>query len=147
MSLGREAMDAGKCAAGALTVVVLAGVALGAGPVRKDLHFKVSKHSMVSVNNQYGPVRVKAGAPREVSVSAVLHSDKVELDQATRGNRIDLVSHLLPGSDEASGTVEYEMTVPADANLTLRSGNGAIHVEKIHGDLMLEGNSGAVEIL
>jgi hypothetical protein len=140
-------MDAGKCAAGALTVVVLAGVALGAGPIRKDLHFKVGKHSMVSVNNQYGAVRVKAGAAHEVTVTAVLHSEKVELDQATRGDRIDLVSHLLPGSDEASGKVEYELTVPPDASLTLHSGNGAIHVEKVRGDVMLEGNSGPVEIL
>src|SRR5437667_2988768 len=118
MKLGRIAMDAGKGAAGALTIVMLAGVAFGAGPTRKDLHFKVGRHSMVSVNNQYGPVRVKAGAPREVTVTAILHSDKVELDQSKSGNRIDLVSHLLAGSDEASGTVEYEMIVPPDASLT-----------------------------
>jgi hypothetical protein len=147
MNLGRETSDAGKCAVGALTVVMLAGAAFGAGPVRKDLHFKVGKHSMVLINNQYGPVRVKAGVPRQVSVTAILHSEKVELDQTTRGNRIDFVSHLLPGSDEASGTVEYELIVPSDASLTLRAGNGAIHVEKLHGDVMMEGNNGPVEIV
>ena len=128
-------MAAGKCAAGALTVLMAASFAFGAGVTRKDLHFKVGKHSTVSINNQYGSVRVKAGTPRQVLVTAILHSDKVELDQATSGSRIALVSHLLPGSDETAGTVEYEVTVPANASLTIHSGNGSIHVEKLQGDL------------
>ncbi|PYV46368.1 MAG: hypothetical protein DMG94_10000 [Acidobacteria bacterium] len=142
MTLGRECMAAGKCAAGALTVLMAASFAFGAGVTRKDLHFKVGKHSTVSINNQYGSVRVKAGTPRQVLVTAILHSDKVELDQATSGSRIALVSHLLPGSDETAGTVEYEVTVPVNASLTIHSGNGSIHVEKLQGDLMLEGNNG-----
>src|SRR5258708_5525379 len=122
MNLGRET---GKRAATALTIVMLVGVAFGAGVTRKDLHFKVGKHPMVSINNQYGPVRVKAGAAHQVLVTAILHSDRVEIDQESRGNRLDLVSHLLAGSDQTSGTVDYELTVPADASLTLHSGNGA----------------------
>jgi len=147
MTLGRECMAAGKCAAGALTVLMAASFAFGAGVTRKDLHFKVGKHSTVSINNQYGSVRVKAGTPRQVLVTAILHSDKVELDQATSGSRIALVSHLLPGSDETAGTVEYEVTVPVNASLTIHSGNGSIHVEKLQGDLMLEGNNGPVEVV
>jgi Putative adhesin len=147
MSAGRKTMDSGRCAAGTLTIVILVGAAFGAGVTRKDLHFKVGKHSMVSVNNQYGTVRVKAGVPHQVSVTAILHSDKVELDQATGGNRIHLISHLLPGSDETTGIVEYEMTVPPDASLTLHSGNSATHVERLHGDLMMEGNNGPMEIV
>lgn len=147
MKLGREAVDSGKCAAGALTVMILAGVAFGAGVTRKDLQFKVGKHSMVSINNQYGSVRVRAGAPHQVKVTAILHSDKVELDQGTRGSRVDLVSHLLAGSDESSGIVEYDLTVPPDSSLTVHAGNGTTHIEKIHGDLMMEGNNGPMEIV
>ena len=140
-------MSAGKCATGAVTVLVLAGVALAAGPIRKDLHYKVGKHSMVSINNEYGAVRVKAGSPHQVTVTATLHSDKVELDESRSGNRINLVSHVLPGSDETSGTVDYEMVVPPDASLTLHAGNGLIHVEKIHGDVMMEGNNAPIEVV
>src|SRR5512133_4112576 len=107
MRLGSKSTSASKCAGGAVAVVVLAGVAFGAGPVRKDLHYKVGKHSMVSLNNQYGAVRVKAGVPHQVVVTAVLHSDKVEVDESRSGNRINLVSHVLPGSDQASATLEY----------------------------------------
>src|SRR5258708_11424929 len=144
---GRRAMCAGKCAAAMMTVVMLAGLAFGAGVVRKDLHFKVGKHSVVSVNNQYGSVTVKAGAPHQVIVTAVLHSDKVELDQSKSGSRVNLVSHLLPGADATTGVVEYEIQVPPDANLTLHSGNGAVRAERLHGDVLVEGTDGPLEIV
>jgi Toastrack DUF4097 len=140
-------MHTGKCAARIVTVLALAGVALGAGVVRKDLRFKVGKHPMVSVNNQYGPIAVKAGAAHQVVVIVILHSDKVELDQSKSGNRIGLVSHLLPGADQTSGIVEYEIQVPADANVTLHAETGPIHVEKLRGDVTIEGSNAAIDAL
>jgi hypothetical protein len=140
-------MRRGKWAAGIVTVLALAGVALGDGTVRKDLRFKVGKHPMISVNNQYGPITVKAGAAHQVVVTAILHSDKVELDQSKSGNRIGLVSHLLPGADQTSGVVEYEIQVPADANISLQSETGPIHVEKLRGDVTIEGSNAPISVL
>jgi hypothetical protein len=140
-------MRTGKCTAGIVTVVALAGVALGADMVRKDLHFKVGKHPTLSVNNQYGPVIVKAGTPHEVVVKAILHSTKVEIDQSQSGSRIGLVSHLLPGADANTGIVEYEIQVPPDTNLTLYSGNGPIHAERLQGDVAMEGTNAVMEVV
>ncbi len=140
-------MGKGKCTARIVTVLTLAGVAFGAGVVRKDLHFKVSKRPMISINNQYGPITVKAGAPHQVLVTAILHSDKVELDQSKSGNRIGLVSHLLPGADATSGVVEYEIQVPPGANLTLRSASGPIRAERLRGDIAMEGANAAMDVL
>ena len=140
-------MCTGQCAARTLTVLALAGVAFGATAIRKDMHFKVGKHPMVSISNQYGPISVKAGAPRQVLVTVIIHSDKVEVDQSHSGSRVDLVSHLLAGSDETSGVVEYEIQVPPEANLTLHSGNGIIHAEKLHGDVSAEGANAAIEVV
>ena len=139
-------MSSAKCAARVVTVMMLAGVALAAGETRKELHFKVGKHPAVSINNPYGPVMVRAGAAREVSVVAILHSDRVELDQSQSHNRIDIVSHLLQGADQNSGIVEYQVQVPADANLTIHSDNGRVHAEKLRGDVTMEGNSAAMEV-
>jgi Toastrack DUF4097 len=133
-------------AAKLVTVLALAGVAFGAGESRKDLHFKVGKRPMISINNPYGPVTVKAGAPHRVVVTAILHSDKVELDQSKSHNRVDIVSHLLAGADQNSGMVEYTVEVPADANLTLHSENGRIHAEKIHGDVTVAGSEGPIDV-
>lgn len=140
-------MQTGKSAARVVTVLALAGLAFGAGVVRKDLRFKVGKHAIISVNNQYGPITVKAGASHEVVVTAILHSDRVELDQSKSGNRIGLVSHLLPGADATSGVVEYEIQVPADANVTLQSETGPIHVEKLRGDVTIEGANAPISVL
>ena len=42
--------------------------------------------------------------------------------------------------------MEYEISVPADASLTLHSSTGPIKVEKLHGDVTLEGASAAIEV-
>jgi hypothetical protein len=134
------------CAAKLITVMVLAGVAFAAGEVRKDLRFKVGKRPVISINNPYGPVIVRAGALHEVLVTAILHSDKVELDQSKSHNRIDIVSHLLSGADQNSGIVEYEIQVPPDANVTLHSDTGRIHAEKLHGDVTVAGSDGPIDV-
>ncbi|HZR65608.1 MAG TPA: DUF4097 family beta strand repeat-containing protein [Terriglobales bacterium] len=139
-------MSSGKCAAGIAAVLMLSGLALAADTIHKDLHFKVGKHPTVSINNPYGPVVVKAGAAHEVAVIALLHSDKVELDQSKSHNRVDITSHLLAGADEKSGFVEYEVLVPADTDLTLQSETGRIHAEKLQGDLTVAGNNGPIEV-
>jgi DUF4097 and DUF4098 domain-containing protein YvlB len=139
-------MSSGKCAAGIAAVLMLTGLALGADTVRKDLHFKVGKRPMISINNTYGPVVVKAGAVHEVTVVAILHSDKVELDQSKSHNRVDITSHLLPGADQNTGLVEYEVVVPPEASITLHSDNGRLEVEKLRGDVILAGNDGAIDV-
>lgn len=139
-------MSSGKCAATAAVVLTIASLALGADTVRKDLHFKVGKRPIISINNPYGPVVVKAGADHEVVITAFLHSDKVELDQSKSRNRIDVVSHLLSGADEKSGLVEYEILVPSDANLTLHSDSGHITAEHLRGDVIVAGNDGPIDV-
>ncbi len=140
-------MCTARIAAGTAMVLVLGGVAFAADVVHKDLHFKVGKHSMISISNQYGPVVVKPGAAHQVLVTAILHSDKVELDQSSGSNRIGLVSHLLPGADETSGIVEYEVLVPPDASVTVHSGSGSVRAERLRGDVTLDGTNGAMEIV
>lgn len=139
-------MHTSSAAAKLVTVLALAGVAFGASENRKEMHFKVGKRPVISINNPYGPVVVKAGAPRRVLVTAILHSDKVELDQSKSHNRVDIVSHLLPGADQNSGLVEYTVEVPPEANVTLHSENGRIHAEKIHGDVTVAGNEGPIDV-
>jgi len=136
-----------RSAAQFVIVLALAGVAFAAGDIRKDLHFKVGKHPMITIDNPYGPVVVRAGAAHQVIVTAILHSDKVEVDQSQSHNRIEIVSHLLAGADQTSGIVEYDVQVPAEANLTLHSDNGRIHAEKLHGDLAMEGSNATMEVL
>jgi DUF4097 and DUF4098 domain-containing protein YvlB len=129
-----------------VVVVMLLGAAFAVAESRKEYHFKVGHHASVTINNQYGPISVKAGPAKHVSVTAILHSDKVEVDLNQRGNRVELRSHLLEGADANSGEVEYEVLVPADANVRLNSTSGPLHAENLHGDVVIEGNTANVDV-
>jgi DUF4097 and DUF4098 domain-containing protein YvlB len=59
---------------------------------------------------------------------------------------VDIVSHLFSGADQTTGQVDYEVTVPADANVTLTSMTGPLHAEKLQGDVVMEGNTATVDV-
>ena len=112
----------------------------------KELRFNVGPKSGVSVNNPYGSISIKPSTGNAVVVNALLHSDKVEVDNSQTGNRIEIQSHLLAGADSESGRVDYEILVPADASITLHSSTGTLHAEKLHGDVTLEGAAATVDV-
>ncbi len=113
---------------------------------KKELRFNVGARAGVSVMNPYGSISVKPSSTNTVIVTAVLHSDKVEVDNNQNGNRVDIQSHLLAGADADSGRVDYEILVPSDASITLHSSTGTLHAEKLHGDVSLEGPGAAVDV-
>src|SRR5215469_7188983 len=128
---------------------VLAGTMMSGTLVaetHKELRFNVGPRAGVSVNNPYGSVSVKPSTGNLVVINAVLSSDKVEIDNALVGNRVEIQSHLLPGADAESGRVDYEILAPADASITLHSSSGTLHAEKLHGDVSLEGAAASVDV-
>jgi DUF4097 and DUF4098 domain-containing protein YvlB len=113
---------------------------------KKELQFIVGPRAGISVVNPYGSISVKPSTNSTVIVNAILHSDRVEIDNSQNGNRVDIQSHLLPGADAQSGRVDYEILVPADASVTLHSSTGSMHAEKLHGDVSLEGPAANVDV-
>jgi DUF4097 and DUF4098 domain-containing protein YvlB len=128
----------------ATVTVILAGTLVA--QTKKEYHFTVGPRAGVSVMNPYGSISVKPSLNNTVLVTAVLHSDKVEVDNNQSGNRVDIQSHLLPGADAESGRVDYEILVPADASITLHSSTGTLRAEKLHGDVSLEGPGAEVDV-
>jgi len=116
--------------------VIVAGTLVAES--RKEYHFAVGPRAGVSVMNPYGSISVRPSLNNTVVVNAILHSDKVEVDNNQNGNRVDIQSHLLAGADSDSGRVDYEVLVPADASVTLHSDTGSLRAEKLHGDVSLE---------
>jgi DUF4097 and DUF4098 domain-containing protein YvlB len=135
----------GKRAAKLIAIgVIVAGTLIAES--KKEYHFAVGPKSGVSVMNPYGSISVKPSLNNTVVVNAVLHSDKVEVDNSQNGNRVDIQSHLLPGADAESGRVDYVVLVPADASITLHSSTGSLRAEKLQGDVNLEGPGAAVDL-
>jgi len=126
--------------------VVSVGATLVAAETRKEYRFTVHPKASVSVINQYGPISVKPAPGNQVVVTAIVQSDKVEVDQRQMGNRVDIVSHLLAGADADTGRVDYEVLVPADASVTIHSNTGPLRAEKLHGDLSLEGTTASIDV-
>ena len=124
--------------------VIVAGTLVAES--KKEYHFTVGPKAGISVMNPYGSIWVKPSLNNTIVVNAVLHSDKVEVDNNQSGNRVDIQSHLLAGADADSGRVDYEVLVPADASVTLHSSTGSLHAEKLHGDVSLEGPGAVVDV-
>jgi DUF4097 and DUF4098 domain-containing protein YvlB len=128
---------------------VLAGTMLSGttqAQTHKEYRFSVGPRAAVSVNNPYGSVLVRPSTGNIVVINAILSSDKVEVDNALVGNRVEVQSHLLAGADAQSGRVDYEILAPADASIALRSSSGTLRAEKIHGDMSLEGAAATVDV-
>src|SRR5258708_10499879 len=150
----RRAIDCGKQTWGiqmsTRTIKLVVVGAMVAGTLvaerHKEWHLNVGPKAGVSVNNPYGSISVKPSSNNTVVINAVLHSDKVEVDNRQNGNRVDVQSHLLPGADATSGRVDYEVLVPADASVTLHSSTGPLRAEKLHGDVSLEGSAATVDV-
>jgi DUF4097 and DUF4098 domain-containing protein YvlB len=116
------------------------------GQSRREYRFNVGAKATVSVNNPFGSISVKPSSGSMVVVAALLHSDKVEVDNTQTGNHVDVQSHLLNGADAQSGRVDYEVFVPVDASVTLHSSTGPLHAEKLHGDVTMEGAAATVDV-
>ena len=112
----------------------------------KEFSYTVGPHARVTVDTQYGAISVKPGNSNQVVVTATFKSSNVEVDQQQNGNRIEIASHLLQGTDQQTGQVDYELVVPPDATINLRSSTGPLLAERLHGDLNLEGAEAVVTV-
>src|ERR1700694_6268162 len=105
--------QAGKLlAAGLIAVGALLAQGQVAAQSKKDYHFAVGSKAGISIINPYGSISVKPSSNNTVIVNAILHSDKVEVDNSQNGNRVDIQSHLLAGADAESGRVDYAVLLP-----------------------------------
>jgi len=112
---------------------------------RKTFSYAVQSNSTVSVSTQFGSITVKPASDRRVTIVATPHSDKVEVDAGQSGNRVEARSHILRPGNADDNAVDYDVAVPADANLTLHAGGGRIRVQGLSGDVTLQSETGVVE--
>ncbi len=129
--------------AGLMLVMCLASIAIAES--RKEYRFNVGPQANVSVDTQYGAIFVKPGSANQVLITTTTKSEKAEVDTLQNGNRVEVGSRLRPGADAQSGRVDYEVSVPPDATVHLRSASGPITADGLQGDVTLEGTSAQVE--
>lgn len=134
---------------GAVLPALLAGCMMPAAAAeKKEFRYPVAAGASVYLANPFGNVTVRAAAGRQIAVSATPHSDKVEVDAARNGNRIELRSHLLQrGASNDAASVDYELQVPADSNVTVDGGSGTVKVQGLNGgDVAVQTETGRIEV-
>ncbi len=139
-------MESGRRTAiiGVLGIACLATAVMAES--RKEYRFKVAPQANVTVDTQYGAISVKPGSANQVVVTAIRKADKAEVDNLQNGNRIAIGSRLLQGADAQSGRVDYEVIVPPDAIVRVRSSTGPLSAEGLRGDVTLEGSDAQVDV-
>ncbi len=125
-------------------VACLAGTAFAAG--KQQLRYSVTPGANITVVNEFGPVTVKPSDGNQVIVTATPASNKVEVDGSQNGNRVDVRTHFLQHTGDQEGRVDYEVLVPQDATVSIRAGGGPVHIEKLHGDVTVEGDGAPVDV-
>src|SRR5450759_1501256 len=113
-----------------IMAVLLAGaVSLAAAQQKTDLRYTVQPGATVTVTNDFGPITVRGASGNQVIVAATPHSAKVEVDGHQSANRIELRTHFLQNASPQEGAVDYDVQVPANAAVIVRTASGAVKVQ------------------
>jgi len=116
--------------------------------------FKVGRTSTLLLTNVAGNIQVSPGGNDQIEVQALKHAwgpsaeqAKQRLGEATveayaSGNRVELRVEYPRGRDDRGLDVEFDVKVPADASVELRTVSGDIRVTNIKGEVRAQGVSG-----
>jgi DUF4097 and DUF4098 domain-containing protein YvlB len=123
---------------------VMAGFSLIAAPAQADRiekHFAVQKKPMITVRNASGRVQVKAWAKSEVQVTWTNMGGKISVETEQAGNRIEVSTHMANEDEKVAAEdlkTDFEITVPVESELSVRTDSGNVTVESVHGDMTFD---------
>lgn len=104
-----------------------------------ERHFDVQGKPLITVQNAVGRIQVRAWDRQEVLVAGQKASASVEVDTEQVGNRIEVATRVV--SDNANPDAlraDYEISVPTESELQVRSDSGNVTVDSVHGDMSFD---------
>lgn len=127
--------------AGALGAV-MAGFLLAASPAnaeRYERHFPVQSKPRVTVRNSNGRIQVKAWNKNEVQVVWTNASGKTTVETEEAGNRVEVETQANEeGISADDSKTDFEITVPVETELNVRTDSGNVTVDSVHGDMTFD---------
>jgi DUF4097 and DUF4098 domain-containing protein YvlB len=122
--------------------------ALATTPEHQERHFVVKGHPVVVLQNIVnGRIEVKSSKNSEIIVGSTAVADKVAIDIEQVGDRIDIsASSLATSSDPHEVEANFQLTVPEQTELQLRTQTGLIYVEQVNGDMKLQSVAGDIHL-
>jgi DUF4097 and DUF4098 domain-containing protein YvlB len=125
--------------AGAAMATLMLATSAGAQTRRTEKHFVVEGKPVVTVQNPNGRIQVKAWDKHEVMVLGQSAGAGVAVDTEQAGNRIEIVTRPTD-SNVTTGDLrtDYEISVPTETELQVRSDRGNVTVDSVHGDMSFD---------
>jgi len=121
---------------------ILAGFVLAASPAQADRiekHFPVQSKPKITVRNSSGRIQVKAWTKSEVLVAWTNASGKAIVETEEAGNRVEVAARMSDDSTSAGDSkTDFEITVPIESELSVRTDSGNVTVESVHGDMTFD---------
>ena len=113
-----------------------------------EKHFPVKGHPVVCIHNVgNGRIEVKSSKISEVIVAGTQASSKVTLGTENAGDRIDVSANIVDVTAQPDETeVNFQLTVPEETELELKTQTGLIYVEQVMGDMTLQSVAGDVHL-
>ena len=121
---------------------VMAGLILAAAPAQADRiekHFPVQNKPKITVRNSSGRIQVKAWTKSEVLVAWTNKSGRSVVETEAAGNRVEVATQ--PNDDGVSADdmkTDFEITVPVESELSVRTDSGNVTVDSVHGDMTFD---------
>jgi DUF4097 and DUF4098 domain-containing protein YvlB len=113
-----------------------------------EKHYTVTGRPVITVNSKTaGRVEIKSWKNPEVVIIGNHNTDKIEIEAEQAENRIEVTTHIIdknakPESLDAS----YELTIPEESELQIRTDSSLIQVERVFGDLSLDSVAGDIHL-
>jgi hypothetical protein len=109
--------------------------------------FPVSKNPSLMLTNYTGNVSVKGWQNPEIKVICSKDSSNVEIDTESTGSKVRVATHVfdkLAATEKAR--VDYQIFVPEESSVDIRSNMGTVEVENIKGEVGIEVVEAAVKV-
>jgi DUF4097 and DUF4098 domain-containing protein YvlB len=117
-------------------------------PQHFERHFAVKGRPVVILQNVgNGRIEVKSSKNPEVVVTATQASNKIGIVAEQAEERVDVTASVLDSSAPAAELeANFQLTVPEETELQLRTQTGLVYVEQVMGDMILQSVAGDVHL-
>ena len=140
----------GVYALGALVFLGCSMAAAAGSTDEQEKHFTVTGKPVVTLNNIVnGRIEVKSWKNSEVVVNSTSVPGKVSIEAEQVGDRIEINATSLEESSSAQPhevEANFQLVVPEETELQLRTQTGLILVEQVSGDMKLQSVAGDVHL-
>jgi len=129
-------------------VLLLPCAFVQAAPQHFERHFAVKGRPVIVLQNvANGRIEVKSSKNAEVIVSATQASNKIGIETEQADERVDIIATVLDNSAPSNELeANFQLTVPEEAELQLRTQTGLVYVEQVMGDMTLQSVAGDIHL-